>query len=262
MMMDRSKKKNVPKTAIINMDDAYGAKFMVACGGPVSTYGIEKAASWQAEDVVLKEQSVQYRLDGNLVELPMSGRFNVYNSLAAIAAVEPLGIGEEVAIEALKNFGGVKGRFQRVESEKDFTVIVDYAHTPDGLQNVLATAKEIVTGKLIAVFGCGGDRDKSKRAKMGEAAAALSDYVIVTSDNPRTEDPAAIIADILPGVRKMGTSYEVIEDRKAAIARGIALAQTGDIVVLAGKGHEDYQEIQGIKHPFDDYEIALALLQK
>ena len=261
MQMDRSVRKDVVKTAVINLDDAYSAKFLVSSGGAVATYGIEKAGSWQAENVVLEENGIKYRLDDFDVEIPISGRFNVYNSLAAIAVAEALGISEENAIAAMKSFDGVKGRFQRVKSDKDFTVIVDYAHTPDGLKNVLETAKEIASGRVITVFGCGGDRDKKKRPMMGEVAGLLSDYVIVTSDNPRTEEPAAIIEDILPGLRKVSSAYEVVEDRKEGILRGIAIAKTGDVVILAGKGHENYQEIRGIKEHFDDYEVALEALK-
>ena len=175
-----------------------------------------------------------------------------------MAAANALGVSLEDCIKALNGSHGVSGRFQRVRSDKDFTVIIDYAHTPDGLENVITTAKEITDGRVITVFGCGGDRDRTKRPIMGEISAKLSDYCVVTSDNPRTEDPEKIIEDILPGVKKYmaPNRYKVIVDRHEAIREAVKAARSGDIVLIAGKGHEDYQEINGIKHHFNDYEEA------
>lgn len=180
-----------------------------------------------------------------------------------MAAANALGVSIEDCISALNQSHGVAGRFQRVRTDKDFTVIIDYAHTPDGLENVITTAREIAKGHVITVFGCGGDRDRTKRPIMGEISAKLSDYCIVTSDNPRTEDPEKIIADILPGVKKYmaPNRYKVLSDRREAIIAAVGMAQSGDIVLIAGKGHEDYQEINGVKHHFNDYEEALKAIE-
>lgn len=258
MMMDKSKPKGVPKTAVINIDDEWANRFLVSSGGAVATYGIDKEASWKAENVEIRPDGVRYTVDGLEVDLPLCGKFNIYNSLAAMAAANALGVSLEDCIKALNSSHGVSGRFQRVRSDKDFTVIIDYAHTPDGLENVITTAKEITDGRVITVFGCGGDRDRTKRPIMGEISAKLSDYCVVTSDNPRTEDPEKIIEDILPGVKKYmaPNRYKVIVDRHEAIREAVKAARSGDIVLIAGKGHEDYQEINGIKHHFNDYEEA------
>ena len=197
------------------------------------------------------------------VSLNLNGKFNVYNSLAALAVGESLGFTVADVIHALEQVPGIAGRFQKVESDQAYTVIVDYAHTPDGLENVISTAKSFAENRVITVFGCGGDRDRTKRPLMGKIAAKLSSYCIVTSDNPRTENPEQIIADILPGVQEYMTdmAYHVEVDRKKAIQFAIAMAQPGDVILLAGKGHENYQEINGVKHHFDDYEIAQEVMQ-
>ena len=264
IMMDKSAFKGVAKTAVINIDDAWANHFLVSSGGALATYGIEKEASWKAEDIEIKADGVSYSIDGMRVDLPLSGKFNIYNSLAAMAAANALGVAVEDCIKALSDSHGVAGRFQRVKTDKDLTVIIDYAHTPDGLENVITTAKEIAQGRVITVFGCGGDRDRTKRPIMGQIAAKLSDYCFVTSDNPRTEDPEKIIADILPGVEKYmaPNRYKVRPDRHQAIVEAVKMARKGDIVLIAGKGHEDYQEINGVKHHFNDYEVALEALNE
>ncbi len=259
----KGEKAGLQKTAIINIDDAWSNHFMVASNAPVITYGIHKDASWKAEDVQVTSNGVSYIVDDMPVHLQLNGNFNVYNSLAALAVGEALGFPVSEVIKALEQVAGIAGRFQKVDSDKAFAVIVDYAHTPDGLENVISTAKAFAEGKVITVFGCGGDRDRTKRPLMGEVAARLSNYCVVTSDNPRTEDPKQIIADILPGMQEHMTeaAYHVEVDRKKAIAYAIAMAQSGDVVLLAGKGHENYQDIDGVKHHFDDYEIAVELMQ-
>ena len=188
----------------------------------------------------------------------------MYNSLAALAVADGKNIPLPEAIKSLETVQGVPGRFQPVEGSQDITIIVDYAHTSDSLINVLTTAREFAQGRLITVFGCGGDRDRTKRPLMGEAAAQYSDFCIITSDNPRSEEPEAIIADIIPGVeRKIDKKgYKIIIDRKEAIKEAIQLAQKDDIIILAGKGHENYQEIKGKKYPFDDKLIAEELLRE
>ena len=259
----KGEKAGLAKTAIINIDDPWSNHFMVASNAPVITYGIEKDGSWKAEQVQVTANGVQYVVDDMPVQLHLNGNFNVYNSLAALAVGEALGFPVADVIKALEQVPGIAGRFQKVESDKDYTVIVDYAHTPDGLENVISTAKAFAEGRVITVFGCGGDRDRTKRPLMGKVAAKLSNYCVVTSDNPRTEDPEQILADILPGVQEYMTeaAYTVEADRRKAISFAIAMAQPGDVVLLAGKGHENYQEINGVKHHFDDYEVALEAMQ-
>jgi len=251
------------KTAIINIDDAWANHFMVASNAPVITYGIEKDGSWKAENVQVTADGVRYTVDGLPVNLQLNGNFNVYNSLAALAVGEALGFPVPEVIKALEQVPGIAGRFQKVEGSQAYTVIVDYAHTPDGLENVISTAKAFAKGRVITVFGCGGDRDRTKRPLMGKVAAKLSNYCVVTSDNPRTEDPDQIIADILPGVQEYMTeaAYHVESDRREAIAYAIQMARPDDVILLAGKGHETYQDVNGVKHHFDDYEIAQQLLQ-
>lgn len=251
-------KAGLQKTAIINIDDPWANKFMVASNVPVVTYSMHKAASWKADQVQVTADGVRYEVDGKPVQLHLTGNFNVYNSLAALAVGETLGFPEDEVIKALEDVSGIAGRFQTVKEATEFSVIVDYAHTPDGLENVISTAQAFAKGRVITVFGCGGDRDRTKRPLMGETAAKLSDYCVVTSDNPRTEDPNQILLDILPGVKKQmeEAAYHVEVDRRKAIHYAIQMAQPGDVVLLAGKGHENYQEIHGVKHHFDDYEVA------
>lgn len=259
----KGEKAGLLKTAIINIDDAWSNHFMVASNAPVITYGIQKDASWKAEDVQVTANGVHYNVDGFPVNLQLNGNFNVYNSLAALATGEALGFPVDAVIRALEQVNGIAGRFQKVESDNDYTVIVDYAHTPDGLENVIRTAKTFAKGRVITVFGCGGDRDRTKRPLMGRIAAKLSNYCVITSDNPRTEDANQIILDILPGVQEHMTemAYHVEPDRRKAIAYAIQMAKTGDLILLAGKGHETYQEVNGVRQHFDDYEIALELMQ-
>ncbi len=260
---EKGEKTGLQKTAIINIDDAWSNHFMVASNAPVITYGIHKDASLKAEAVQVTDNGVCYTVDDMPVNLQLNGNFNVYNSLAALAVGEALGFPVAEVIKALEQVPGIAGRFQKVDSDKAYTVIVDYAHTPDGLENVISTAKAFAKGRVITVFGCGGDRDRTKRPLMGKVAAQLSNYCVMTSDNPRTENPEQIIADILPGVQEHMTelAYHVEVNRKKAIAYAIDMAQPGDVVLLAGKGHENYQDINGVKHHFDDYEIAAALVQ-
>jgi len=196
--------------------------------------------------------------------MPLLGHFNVENALAAIGACHALGVSADAAAAALASAGQVPGRFEPVDEGQPFAVLIDYAHTPDSLENALGAARELTEGRLIAVFGCGGDRDREKRPQMGRIAARLSDACVVTSDNPRSEEPSAIIAEILAGMTDSDQSdIEVQPDRRAAIALAFGRAAAGDIVVIAGKGHEQGQELAGgRKIPFDDREVAREELRK
>jgi len=264
--LGRDSHKNYPKRAVVNADDPAADRVKAACAVPVITYGIHRPADVMARDVQVTARGVSYTavVNGEQVHLnlKLTARFNVYNSLAALAAGLACDIPLRTIKRALEEAPCVPGRFELVDRGQDFAVVVDYAHTPDGLENVLSTAREIAAGRVITVFGCGGDRDRTKRPRMGEIAARLSDLAVVTSDNPRTEDPLRIIEDILPGVRGVpGAEYVVIPDRREAIGRAIRGAGPGDVVVIAGKGHEDYQIVGQRRLHFDDREEAAAVLE-
>ena len=248
---------------IINIDDEGGAKIYENIKNlktPCYTYGIDNEADFRATNIKIDASGVAYKLTTPTYEeqifVPVPGKFTVYNTLAVIAACYMLNIPKEVVIEGLKNTGGVAGRFETIQNDKGISVIVDYAHTPDALENILNTTKEFAKGNVITVFGCGGDRDTTKRPLMGAISQKLSDICIVTSDNPRTEDPNLIIEDILEGLDKNNENYKVIVDRKEAIVEAINMAKPEDVVIIAGKGHENYQIIGKVKHHFDDKEIA------
>ncbi|GKZ01972.1 UDP-N-acetylmuramoyl-L-alanyl-D-glutamate--2,6-diaminopimelate ligase [Paraclostridium bifermentans] len=229
------------------------------------TYAIDHEADFMAKDIKIEARGVSYKLVTPTYEedifVPVPGKFTVYNTLAVIATCYALEIPKEIVLNGLKNTGGVAGRFEAISNETGISVIVDYAHTPDALENVIKTAREFVKNRIITVFGCGGDRDTTKRPLMGDIAQKLSDMCIVTSDNPRTEDPELIINDILEGLDKSKENYKVVIDRKEAIKEAIEMAQKGDVILIAGKGHENYQVIGKVKHHFDDKEIANEFLQ-
>lgn len=249
--------------AVLNADDSVSYPFLkeqAACR--VVTYGIDSEADYQAKNIRLSEQGVEFDVlfqkDSAEVVYSTPGKFSVYNALAAFAWGIESGYPLKSVVEALAEIKGVPGRFESIRKGQPFLVIVDYAHTPDGLENVLKTAREITSGKLITVFGCGGDRDSKKRPLMAEAASRWSDEIVITSDNPRTEDPEKIIENILPGIK--GINFKVIQDRRSAIFDACSMAASGDTVMIAGKGHEDYQIIGTEKIHFDDREeVALAL---
>lgn len=254
---------------IINIDDEGGKKIyenIKSLKTPAYTYGIDNKADFMAKDIHISASGVSYKLITPTYEedvfIPVPGKFTVYNTLAVIAACYMLNIDKNVVLKALRYTNGVAGRFETVQNDKGISVIVDYAHTPDALENILNTAKEFVKGNIITVFGCGGDRDATKRPLMGKISQKLSDICIVTSDNPRTEDPKLIIDDILDGLDKENRNYKVIIDRKEAIEEAIKTAKKDDIVIIAGKGHENYQIIGETKHHFDDKEIARDCLAK
>ncbi|MGB9802552.1 UDP-N-acetylmuramoyl-L-alanyl-D-glutamate--2,6-diaminopimelate ligase [Desulfofundulus sp.] len=249
-------KDDKPAVAIINVDDSRAKKIVAATSVPVFTYGLSLKAQVKARDVKVTPRGASFTVISpwgkRPVNLKLTGYFNVYNALAAVTAAVAAGIPLSLAVEALESVEGVPGRFELVDRGQDFTVVVDYAHTPDGLKNILTTARAITPGRLITVFGCGGDRDTSKRPLMGEIAARLSDLAVITSDNPRTEDPGRIIAQVEEGVRRVRSDYRVVPDRREAIRFALGVAAPGDTVIIAGKGHENYQIIGTTRYPFDD----------
>ena len=256
-----------PRNSIINIDDPYGvelAEKLARDGLRVVRYAVNTAADVTARDPQFSLNGMQFRLVTPAGERdfrsPLVGAPHIYNTLAAVASGLALGYRLDVIATALEKCTGAPGRFERVPHEGDFSVVVDYAHSDDALLNVLRTARDVVKGKIITVFGCGGDRDRTKRAPMGEAAGTLSDVVILTSDNPRTENPEQILCDAEEGIRKTGKPYRKIADRRTAIHEAVSEARSGDLVLIAGKGHEDYQIIGREIFHFDDKEVARAAL--
>jgi len=253
-----------PGTSVVNVDDEHGRRLAAELDEPV-TFGIDHQADYAAREVSFTLTGARFLLscaDGELaLESPLPGRFNVSNVLGAVAAVHRLGVPLATIAAALPGIEPVPGRFQPVDEGQEFAVLVDYAHTPDSLENVLATARALTDRRLICVFGCGGDRDRGKRPRMGEIAARLADIVVVTSDNPRSEEPGSIVEEILAGA--VGPAgVEALVDRREAVGRAIGLAGTGDVVVIAGKGHEHGQEFAGgVKLPFDDVLVAREALR-
>jgi UDP-N-acetylmuramoyl-L-alanyl-D-glutamate--2,6-diaminopimelate ligase len=250
---------NLAERAVLDVDDTHGAawaKELRARGTPVITYALEAEADLQARDVELRPEASTFTVDGVRVEVPLPGRFNVRNALCALAIARTLDLDLHKAAAALRVLPPVPGRMERY-SRDGVVAIVDYAHTPDALANVLRTTRETMDGgRLFVVFGCGGDRDAGKRPQMGAIASNLADVVILTSDNPRSEDPKAIVREILAGA----PNAEIEIDRRAAIRAAIKRARKGDVVVVAGKGHEDYQIIGATRSHFDDRDEVRAAL--
>ncbi len=255
----------ISKTGVVNIDDS-GAEYLLGASAcdKMLTYGIENDCDLRAYDVKLSEKgvafSVRYNGEEFPVELGIPGEFSVYNALTAIGCLVAAGIDMRQAVDGLKSARGVKGRVEVVETGRDFSVIIDYAHTPDGLYNVISTIRGFCKGRIITVFGCGGDRDASKRPKMGKIAALLSDFCVVTSDNPRTEDPEKIVAEVVEGVRMGNCEYTVVTNRFEAIEYALDHAKSDDVVLLAGKGHETYQILSDRTINFDEREIVKKLL--
>lgn len=253
---------------VVNRDDPSAQAFIDASRVDCVTYG--KKGQVKAVKIKLGMRETRFRVDtpwgDQEIVMPLLGRYNVWNALAAIAVCGRLRVPMETIAKALAEMPPVPGRFERVDVGQDFQVIVDYAHTEDGLRNVLESARKIGEKRLITVFGCGGDRDRTKRPRMAAAAAQYSDYCIITSDNPRTEDPMRILLDIEMGIQHAGKrkddDYLVIQDRAEAITRAIDMADTGDLVVIAGKGHEDYQILGTERIHFDDREVARSVLSE
>lgn len=253
--------------AVTNADDENGLKIIEGLNfDKVVTYAVNRNdATYVAKNVTFKSNGVEYELVGDKIgrcSCTIPGRFSVYNSLCAASCALALGISFEQVLMAISKSKGVKGRIEVVPCDRDFTIIIDYAHSPDGLENIISSLKEIAKGRVVTLFGCGGDRDKTKRPKMGKIAAELSDYCIVTSDNPRSENPSAIIQDILEGMKGVKTPYTVVENRKEAIAYAIEHAKKDDIILLAGKGHETYQILPTGTIHFDEREAVAEILAK
>ena len=250
-----------------NLDDSWYDRL---CGGaacPMLTVSAKGDADLRAEDLELLSDGVSFTaIQGEekvQVKLPIPGKFTVYNALNVLGMAIQLDISLADAADALRTAAGVKGRVEVVPTPgKDYTILIDYAHTPDGLENVLSSARGFCKGRLIAVFGCGGDRDPIKRPIMGRIGAEIADIAIITSDNPRTEDPAKIIEDIVKGIDSGKNNYEIIENRPKAIRHAMDIAEKNDIIILAGKGHETYQEICGVKHHLDEREVVAEYLEE
>ena len=254
------------KTGIVNTDDLYGAKIpRLFPDSNITTYGIDNYANLLAKDITITNSYVDFKVkitDRNeRVKTCIPGRFSVYNSLAAICVAQKFGISPEIVKEALLEVR-VPGRSELVDNKLEIPIMIDYAHSPESLQNILQAVKSYTRGRVISVFGCGGDRDSSKRPVMGEISGRIADYTIITSDNPRTEEPKEIINQIEEGIKKTKGKYSVIIDRTEAIKYAIKMANKRDIIVLAGKGHETYQEINGEKHPYDERIIVRKIIEK
>ena len=249
--------------AIINNDDAYGAKIKKLTKAKIITYGIDCSSDIQARDIrfdisqtefILKTAEIKTNFQTRLI-----GRHNVYNILASVAFALSEGLDLEVVKSAIERFNFVPGRLERINGNADFSVFVDYAHTEDALSNVIKALRRLSQKRIIVVFGCGGERDKTKRPKMGHVVSELADYAIITNDNPRSENPQAIIDDIKKGIRK--NNYCIIPQRQEAIIKSLSLAKSGDIILVAGKGHENYQILKDKAVHFDDREVITACLR-
>ena len=247
--------------ALINIDDDYGRRLLSEVKCEKLSFSVKENADYYADGIKIKSTGSSFWLcsggKSHLVRTPIPGLFNVSNLTAAIAVCLLEGIALDSILDSVAGYNGVKGRCEVIPTGRDFTVICDYAHTPDAVENVLRSVKEYTEGRLICLFGCGGNRDAAKRPKMAAAAAKYADRLIVTSDNPRNEEPEAIIEDILVGLEGTEIPYDVVVDRREAIYHGLQIAEKGDIIVLAGKGHEDYQILAGMKHiHFDEREVV------
>lgn len=254
------------KTGIVNVDDLHGAKIpRLFPENSIVTYGIDNFANVLAKDITITNSYVDFKVkitDRNeRIKTGIPGRFSVYNSLAAICVAQKFDVSPEIIKEALLEVR-VPGRSELVNNKKELTIMIDYAHSPESLQNILQATKSYTRGRVISVFGCGGDRDAGKRPIMGEISGKIADYTIITSDNPRTEDPESIVKQIETGIKKTKGKYEVVVDRIQAIENAIKMANKKDIIILAGKGHEPYQEINGEKYPFDERIIVRNIINE
>ncbi len=254
-----------PPVAVINRDDSYGPKIEVGRETQVLWYGLGKDATVRARHISSSFEGLRFEVQAEgqrfSVESALIGRINVYNILAACGVGLSYGLAAETIVRGIANCRSVPGRFERVDEGQPFVVVVDYAHTDDALRNVISMARSLQPKRVVTLFGCGGDRDRTKRPLMGQVAAELSDLVVLTSDNPRSEDPLDIMNDVLVGIRRKDTPCLVEPDRAAAIWRAIEEARPGDILILAGKGHETYQIVKDRTIPFDDREVAREVLR-
>jgi len=265
------------KFAVLNMDDESSTEMLRHHGfGPYLTYGLEKEADLWAIHINYQPEKTVFELSdeppGYSYTLHPKGKFNIYNALAAMGTARALGLDalepginpqdsrREIIRKAVSNLRGVPGRIQDVPNNRGVHVLVDYAHSPDGVKNIISSVREFTSGQIVIILGCGGDRDKTKRPEMGRIAGDMADYCILTSDNPRTEDPFVIISDIEEGVRATGATYEICENRRDAIFMGVRMLSAGDALIIAGKGHEDYQIIGTVKYDFSDYGMAVEAL--
>ena len=251
--------------AVINLDDSYAADMVAGVDIPMLTVGVREQADVTASEIDITTRGVQfdfnYRNVTSRFNVPIPGVFSVFNAMSAAGIALSLGWTLDSIKYGLEHMVSVSGRLEPLPTGKnEFTVLLDYAHTPDALENLLKTVRGFATGRVVTLFGCGGDRDHAKRPIMGEIAGRFSDFAIVTSDNPRSEDPMEIIASVEDGVKKSGCEYVVIESRRDAIEYALKNAKKNDVIILAGKGHENYQEINGGKQPFDEKEIVAEIL--
>ncbi len=248
--------------SVINTDDSYGRKMIEKCTSECLSYStLDENASLYAKNIEFDSDKVCFELGNTSFSLAIPGEFSVYNALSAIGIARAIGIEDEKISQALKSATGVKGRAEVVPTNTDYTVIIDYAHTPDGIENIIKAVKGFAKGKVIIVFGCGGDRDSKKRSIMGEIAGTLADFCVVTRDNPRTEEPMKIISMIEEGVRRTNCEYAVIEKRRDAIEYALSIAKKGDCIILAGKGHETYQILGTGTIHFDEREVVRDILK-
>ena len=258
------------KARVVNADDPYGRKLLARLKSKGVGYGVKTKCPYQAKDVKVRPGKISFSVQGEDFEVPLSGLFNVYNCLGAIAVLKELGFGWKALQAGLAHAPAVPGRFEQVQGGTPYTVLVDYAHTPDALEQVLTASRQLIEGtshQLISVFGCGGDRDKTKRPLMGEISSRLADLTVITSDNPRTEDAKDILQDVIAGIprRSIQNGHRrvyVEEDRGKAIRLALTMARPGDVVLIAGKGHETYQVIGETKHHFDDREEVLKAVKE
>ena len=255
------------RNAAVNADEETAENLIGDLKIPFVTYGIANNSDVFARDIDITEEGVHFTLQmqgmsDQRVHMKMTGMFNVYNALAAASCALILGIEPEHIREGLEDVASVPGRIEMLQTGTPYKVILDYSHAPEALKNILKTVRQFARNRVIAVFGCGGDRDKGKRPMMGEIGGKLADYCILTSDNPRTENPMVILAAIEKGIKPTGGAYEVIENRREAIRRALEMAEDGDVIVLAGKGNETYQEIMGVKRPFDEKVIVSEILHE
>ena len=253
------------KFGFANTDDLHGCKVAKSGKCEMATYGIDNSANLLAKDITITNSYADFKVKlgqkNERVKVGIPGRFSVYNSLAAISVALKLNVEPEIIKEALEEVR-VPGRSEMVDNKKELNIMIDYAHSPESLENILSAVKEYTQGRVISVFGCGGDRDSGKRPIMGEISGRIADYTIITSDNPRTEEPEVIVKQIEDGIKKTNGKYECIVDRKEAIRKAIEMANKRDIIVLAGKGHEPYQEINHKTYPFDERIIVREIIEE
>lgn len=255
----------IAKEGFVNCDDMYASRLMKMATCPITTYGIDNNPFVSARDIIITNSYSEFKLPFNKtiqkIRVSIPGRFTVYNALAAICVSIKLGASVESIITALENIK-VPGRSEVVPNMRGYTILVDYAHTPDSLENIIRACKTYTKGDLICVFGCGGDRDRAKRPMMGEIAGKLANYTVITTDNPRTEKPEDIIKEIEEGIKATKGKYKIVVERAKAIEHALRKAKKNDLVLIAGKGHETYQEINGVKHHFDDKEVVSEVLKR